>query len=58
MDVASVELRASIQDWDEGDVHAWLTTLGLPQYENQIRGMSPMCYSDPRPPTRHFLLAI
>ncbi|KIP10010.1 hypothetical protein PHLGIDRAFT_28697 [Phlebiopsis gigantea 11061_1 CR5-6] len=24
-------------DWDEGNVHLWLTTLGLPQYENQIR---------------------
>ncbi|KAI0091726.1 hypothetical protein BDY19DRAFT_983959 [Irpex rosettiformis] len=37
MDNASVELRGSIQDWDEGDIQAWLTTLGLPQYENQIR---------------------
>ncbi|KAI0704325.1 hypothetical protein BC835DRAFT_1262074 [Cytidiella melzeri] len=37
MDVASLELRPGIYDWDEGDVHAWLTTLGLPQYENQIR---------------------
>lgn len=42
MDVASVELRASIHDWDEADVHAWLSTLGLPQYENQIRGTSSM----------------
>ena len=26
-------------DWDESDVHAWLSSLGLPQYERQIRGM-------------------
>lgn len=37
MDISSVELRSNILEWDEGDVHAWLTTLGLPQYENQIR---------------------
>ncbi|KAI0343196.1 hypothetical protein BDW22DRAFT_1356795 [Trametopsis cervina] len=37
MDASSIELRTNIQDWDEGDVHSWLTTLGLPQYENQIR---------------------
>lgn len=37
MDVLSVELRSNIVEWDEGDVHAWFTTLGLPQYENQIR---------------------
>lgn len=37
MDVSSVELRTSMLEWDEGDVHAWFATLGLPQYENQIR---------------------
>ena len=25
--------------WDEYDVHLWLSRLGLPQYEEQIRGM-------------------
>lgn len=37
MDLSSVELRTNMLDWDEGNVHLWLTTLGLPQYENQIR---------------------
>ncbi|GJE91066.1 hypothetical protein PsYK624_072140 [Phanerochaete sordida] len=37
MDISSVELRSNIMEWDEGDVHAWLSTLGFPQYENQIR---------------------
>ncbi|EGN96627.1 hypothetical protein SERLA73DRAFT_93174 [Serpula lacrymans var. lacrymans S7.3] len=27
----------SILEWDEGDVHLWLSNLGFPQYENQIR---------------------
>ncbi|EAU90591.1 protein kinase regulator [Coprinopsis cinerea okayama7 len=26
-----------IREWDESDVHAWLSVLGYPQYENQIR---------------------
>lgn len=25
-------------DWDESDVHAWLSSLGVPQFERQIRG--------------------
>ena len=28
----------NILEWDEGDVHAWLSTLGFSQYESQIRG--------------------
>jgi hypothetical protein len=27
-----------IIEWDESDVHAWLSSLGYPQYESQIRG--------------------
>ncbi|KAJ7623491.1 hypothetical protein FB45DRAFT_107159 [Roridomyces roridus] len=26
----------NIQDWDEVDVHSWLTSLGFPQYQSQI----------------------
>lgn len=29
-----------ILDWDETDVHKWLSSLGYPQYESQIRGMN------------------
>ncbi|THH30709.1 hypothetical protein EUX98_g3470 [Antrodiella citrinella] len=35
MDVASYEQR-SVVDWDENDVHQWLSKLGFPQYEHQI----------------------
>jgi len=28
-----------ILDWDETDVHSWLSSLGYPQYESQIRGI-------------------
>ena len=31
----------SIMDWDESAVHVWFVRLGLPQYENQIRGWWP-----------------
>ncbi|KAH6915837.1 protein kinase regulator [Coprinopsis sp. MPI-PUGE-AT-0042] len=27
----------NIGDWDEADVHSWLSSLGYPQYEGQIR---------------------
>lgn len=27
-----------ILDWDEDDVQNWLSGLGYPQYESQIRG--------------------
>ncbi|PSR76158.1 hypothetical protein PHLCEN_2v8656 [Hermanssonia centrifuga] len=37
MDGSSVELRSSIQNWDENDVHTWLASLGYSQYENQLR---------------------
>ncbi|EJF64222.1 hypothetical protein DICSQDRAFT_100982 [Dichomitus squalens LYAD-421 SS1] len=37
MDASSLELRKSILDWDENDVHAWFTYLGFPQYEQQVR---------------------
>lgn len=30
----------NILEWDEGNVQAWLTSLGYPQYESQIRGDS------------------
>ena len=28
----------NINEWDETDVHSWLSSLGYPQYEGQIRG--------------------
>jgi hypothetical protein len=28
-----------ILDWDETDVHNWLSSLGYSQYETQIRGI-------------------
>ena len=40
MEVSSFELKADIKQWDENDVHAWLTSLGYPQYGSQIRGAS------------------
>ncbi|KAH8093779.1 hypothetical protein BXZ70DRAFT_897267 [Cristinia sonorae] len=36
MDAASYEHR-SVVDWDENDVHQWLSNLGFPQYEQQIQ---------------------
>ncbi|KAI8996541.1 hypothetical protein BD414DRAFT_409446 [Trametes punicea] len=33
----SYELKPSILDWDENDVHNWLTKLGFPQYEQQVK---------------------
>lgn len=38
MDVASLELKGDVTQWDENEVHAWFTTLGYPQYGNQIKG--------------------
>ena len=44
MDVSSLEPRTNMLEWDEGDVHAWFTSLGLTQYEKQIRGVyDPPC---------------
>ena len=40
MDASSIELRTNILDWDENDVHNWLTKLGFPQYEQQVKGAS------------------
>ncbi|KAI0352334.1 hypothetical protein OH77DRAFT_1498014 [Trametes cingulata] len=37
MDASSYELKTSILDWDENDVHNWLTKLGFPQYEQQVK---------------------
>ncbi|KAI0331446.1 hypothetical protein GY45DRAFT_1345273 [Cubamyces sp. BRFM 1775] len=37
MDAQSFELKPSILDWDENDVHNWLTKLGFPQYEQQVK---------------------
>lgn len=39
MDASSNELRTSILDWDENDVHNWLSKLGFPQYEQQVKGV-------------------
>lgn len=43
-----MELRTSILDWDENDVHNWLAKLGFPQYEEAVKGMCP--HSPDRPP--------
>ncbi|KAI0675512.1 hypothetical protein C8Q78DRAFT_963716 [Trametes maxima] len=37
MDASSNELRTSILEWDENDVHNWLSKLGFPQYEQQVK---------------------
>ncbi|THH13454.1 hypothetical protein EW146_g6769 [Bondarzewia mesenterica] len=37
MDVANPEPRGRIVDWGEDDVQLFLSNLGYPQYENQIR---------------------
>ena len=34
------ESRGKILEWDEHDVHLWLSKLGFPQYEAQIHGAS------------------
>ncbi|TFK94152.1 hypothetical protein K466DRAFT_593821 [Polyporus arcularius HHB13444] len=36
MDASSIELP-NILEWDENDVHNWLTKLGFPQYEQQVK---------------------
>jgi hypothetical protein len=36
MDISNSE--HSILDWDEDYVHQWLSSLGFPQYEAQIKG--------------------
>lgn len=30
--------RGSILDWDEDEVHLFLSRLGYPQYEKQLKG--------------------
>ena len=47
MDASSIELTTSILDWDENDVHNWLSKLGFPQYEQQVKGS---CLSRSLPP--------
>ncbi|KAI9064111.1 hypothetical protein FKP32DRAFT_1611233 [Trametes sanguinea] len=37
MDASSYELKPSMLDWDETDVHHWLSKLGFPQYEQQVK---------------------
>ncbi|KAH9852144.1 hypothetical protein C2E23DRAFT_886014 [Lenzites betulinus] len=37
MDASSNELKTCILDWDENDVHNWLSRLGFPQYEQQVK---------------------
>ena len=44
-----VEHDKEILQWDENDVHAWFTTLGYPQYGNQIRGASLLASESPFP---------
>lgn len=39
--MASAELRQNLLDWTESDVHSWLSSVGFPQYETQIRGGRP-----------------
>jgi len=39
--MASTELKPSLLDWTEFDVHSWLSSIGFPQYETQIRGGRP-----------------
>ena len=51
MEAPALDLRANIMDWDESDVHLWLSQLGLPQYENQIRGPSTSTGSTPAWPS-------
>ena len=51
MEAPALDLRASIMDWDESDVHLGLSQLGLPQYENQIRGPSTSTGSTPAWPS-------
>ena len=42
MDASSIEHRTSILEWDHSDVHSWLSALGYPQYEQQVKGLSPL----------------
>ncbi|KAH9935908.1 uncharacterized protein BXZ73DRAFT_45294 [Epithele typhae] len=37
MDIPSIEHRTIISDWDLTDVHLWLTKIGFPQYEQQVK---------------------
>ncbi|KAI0060984.1 hypothetical protein BV25DRAFT_1806460 [Artomyces pyxidatus] len=37
MDFSQFEPTANLSDWDENDVQLFLSNLGLPQYENQVR---------------------
>ncbi|KAI0367034.1 hypothetical protein BV20DRAFT_1055190 [Pilatotrama ljubarskyi] len=50
MDASSYESK-SILDWDENDVHNWLTKLGFPQYEQQVKEHNisgyVLCHLDP-----------
>ena len=39
--MASTELKLNLLDWAESDVHSWLSSIGFPQYETQIRGDRP-----------------
>ena len=39
MDASSIELRTSMLEWDENEVHSWLSKLGFPQYEHQVKGV-------------------
>ena len=39
--MASTELKPSLLDWSESDVYSWLSSIGFPQYEAQIRGGRP-----------------
>jgi len=39
--MASAELRPNLLEWTESEVHSWLSSIGFPQYETQIRGGRP-----------------
>ena len=47
--MASTELKPNLLDWTEFEVHSWLSSIGFPQYETQIRGGRPptLLFSQP-----------
>lgn len=54
--MASTELRTKLLEWTESDVHSWLSSIGFPQYETQIRGGHPptlLFFQRTDPPVSH-----
>lgn len=39
----AMDARGNILEWDEHDVHLWLSKLGYPHYEAQIQGKWFVC---------------